>query len=94
MSSKNSKSQKLDHSIWILSSGLPDNVSIEEHLLKLGLYIENKKSELMKLKEKCQMDIFCGLSLKGTQGSFSLSAEIIGKLSSIPIETDVAATWA
>ncbi len=85
MSPRNPKSQKRDCSIWILNSGLPDLEPLENHLNILLSFIENKQKELNILKEKCDMDIFCGLSLKGKQGGFSLGLGIIKKLSFFPI---------
>lgn len=86
MSPKNSNSQKFEKNIWILRSELPKNLDIEKHLLKLCMFVDRKKSELKVLKEKCDIDIFCGLSLKGYQASFTLSTEVIEKLSSFPID--------
>lgn len=86
MSPRNPNSQRMDRNMWILRSGLPDNATLEKHLNNLLAFIESKQKELNILKEKCDLDIFCGLSLKGTQGSFSISSEIIRRISIIPLE--------
>jgi hypothetical protein len=86
MSPRNPKSQIREDSIWILDSGLADTESLENHINKLAVFIREKKNELILLKTKCSLDIFCGLSIIGTQGSFSLSSNIIKSLSDFPID--------
>lgn len=86
MSPKNPKSQRIERNGWFLSSGLPDNASLEKHLDILLEFIASKQMEFNKLEKKCDIDIFCGLSIKGGQGTFSLSADLMKKLSFFPLE--------
>lgn len=86
MSKRNPKSQKHGLNLWILDSGLPDCNDIEEHLKKLGSLIESKIFELQSLEDKCEMDIFCGITLKGGQNTLLLTSEIIKKISLIPLD--------
>ena len=86
MSPRNPSSQKRESALWILESGLPDASTLDDHILVLISFIERKHLEFMKLINKCEMDIFCGLSIKGTQANFSLSSKIIKRLNIFPVD--------
>lgn len=91
MSPRNPKSKKYETSVWILDSGLSHFEDIEEHLLKFVQLLENKFVQLKLLEEKCEMDIYCGVSFKGAQKSLHLNSEIIKKiaLTSLDIIFDI-----
>ncbi|MBI1747960.1 MAG: DUF4279 domain-containing protein [Acidobacteria bacterium] len=82
---RNPNSPIRQESLWILDSGLDNSQPIEQHIIKLVWYIESKSSVLQTLLSSCEIDLFCGYSSGSSQGGFTLEADIISRLSIIPI---------
>jgi hypothetical protein len=82
---KNLNSQRREQASWILESNIAETENLEKHLISLILFIEEKSNELNQIANQCNIDIFCGLSIKDGQGNFSLSSVIMKKLSTIPL---------
>jgi hypothetical protein len=72
-------------SLWILKSELENSEPLEAHINNLVKYIEDKEFILRSLQLKCEIDLFCGFSSESGQYSFELDAEVLKKLTKLPI---------
>jgi hypothetical protein len=70
---------------WLLDSGLADSDPLDAHVTKLVSYIEQNISALKALLTDCEIDLWCAFASGTSQGGFVLDAELLKKLTAIPI---------
>jgi hypothetical protein len=70
----------------VIGSGLPDTSPLEEHLRVLSERIEPYIDRVRSLGEGVDVDLFCGFTSGIGQGSFSLSPELLHRLSGLGLE--------
>jgi hypothetical protein len=73
-------------SSWILESGLDESEPLNLHINKLLLSIESKVERFKELMSVCDIEIFCGFSSENGQGGFVLDAELLKRMSIIPLD--------
>ena len=83
---QNPDSKTREHSFWILESNVKDTQPLEKHLEKLLTFIASKRRKFCQLKDKCDMNITCALSMIGEQGSFGFHWEMLKQISDLQID--------
>jgi len=86
MSPRNPSSATSEENLWTLESRETESISLEAHILWLADFIEQSLPALKSLLTDCEIDIFCGYSSLTGQGGFTLDAEVMKRLSEIPID--------
>ena len=86
MSPRNPKSAVFEANMWVLDSRLESDHSIEDHINNLLEFIERKLPYIKELMENCQFDLFCGYSSDSGQGRICLEAEMVKRLTVIPVD--------
>jgi hypothetical protein len=77
--SRNKKSR--EQTFWSLeSSSLPTD-DFESHLNDITSFVNSKEQDLVNLRNKCELDIFCMLSSDNGQGSATLPSQVLKKVS-------------
>lgn len=79
-----------EESRWLLNSGVDDSEPLEEHIRKLLSYIEQNITAFKTLLVDCEVDMRCAFSSDSGQGGFVLDAELLKRLSAIPIDMVVS----
>ncbi len=74
--SRNRKKREL--TFWSKESSTSDN--FESHLNEILSFIDLKESEMTKLKETCEFDLFCMLSSNNGQGTTELTPKVMRKI--------------
>lgn len=72
--------------LWIMESGLDTSRSLDAHLAKLVTFIEQKTEDLKRLLPDCEIGLFCGFSSGNGQGGLVLNADLLKKITAIPID--------
>ena len=80
------KSYVMPRHSWTLDSGLDKSQSLELHIAKIVELIEGKQTVFKQFLQTCKIDIFCGFASESGQGGFSLSPELLKRLTLLPIE--------
>lgn len=86
MSPRNPRSTLFEANMWVLESQLASENNLEDHIKFLVEYIEQKLPVMKELMKDCQADLFCGYSSDSEQGGICLEAEIIKRLTAIPVD--------
>lgn len=66
--------------MWMLSSSIPGSAPLEEHIVELVAFIEEKESILAEIRPECGIDIFCGVFSVDGQGGFYLESSLTSRL--------------
>lgn len=82
---RNPKSAVFGEHLWLPESGL-DSTQLEDHIRILVDFIEKKLAAFEALAANCEIDIFCGYSASNGQGGFVLEANLLKRLTVIPID--------
>jgi hypothetical protein len=86
MSPRNLKSALFKEHLWLLSSTIAKTKPLQDHISQLLEFIEQKLPVLKELGKNCEMDLFCGYSSGNGQGSFVLEAELLKRITVLPID--------
>lgn len=85
-SSRNPKSRIRKESVWLLESGLESSESLDVHIEKLVLFVEENTDLLKNLLPISYIDIFCGFFSESGQGGFFLDSALLKRLTVLPID--------
>ncbi|MCP4352356.1 MAG: DUF4279 domain-containing protein [Desulfobacterales bacterium] len=77
---------RYQETLWILESDLDYSEPLEIHIMKLVSFIEQKTDAFRKLLHNCDVELFCGFSSGNGQGGVVLGAELLKRLTTIPID--------
>lgn len=78
---KYSRGRKVrEESLWVLRSSLMGNETFEVHLNHLIEFLDAHAGVLSRLKQKCEMDLFCMLSSNNGQGTTVIPSNIMKTL--------------
>lgn len=86
MSPRNPRSALFEANMWLLESQLASESNLEDHIINLVEFIEQRLPAMKKLMKDCQADLFCGYSSDNEQGGVYLNAETIKRLTVIPVD--------
>ena len=86
ISSRNPLSKIREESVWILDSKVLEEKDLNIHIEQLICFVEERIGEFNKLKNTCNIEIFCGFFSDGKNGEVSLSPSLIKRLTIIPID--------
>ncbi len=92
ISSTRPDSGRRKHSMWMLESGVDRARPLDEHIEALVVAAEARTQALDAIRDKCSIDIFCGLfSGDDAQGGFTIDPKLSGRLAalSLPVGFDV-----
>lgn len=70
-----------ENSYWSLESSLSPSEKFESHVTEILNYFESKDDVFSRIKNECEVDLFCMLSSNNGQGGFSLPVSLSDKLS-------------
>lgn len=82
----NPKSYVRPANMWLLESDLEPTEPLEEHITRLIEFIESRVNDLRKLIETCEMDIFCGCFFENYSSYFSLSPQLLERITILPVK--------
>ena len=69
-----------------LDRGLERTRPLDEHLEALVVAAEARTQALQAIRDKCRIDIFCGLfSADGAQGGFTLEPQLSARLAALSL---------
>jgi len=72
-----------EQSHWVLSSELPTDTPLEEHLESLLSMITGKESTIALLSRECDIYFQCGFASESGQGSVSLEKGLLERIAGI-----------
>jgi Domain of unknown function (DUF4279) len=84
--SKTNPKVKRSESLWLLESGVAGSMQLEEHLIALLAFAEDRKQALAAIRNQCEVDLFCGFSSGSGQGSMVLSAGTLARIAALRID--------
>jgi Domain of unknown function (DUF4279) len=82
----NPKTYIRKENLWIVTSSLDPSEKLEAHIAELVKLIELKISILEDILTTSDIDLFCGFSSMAGQGGFTLSPELLKRLTILPIK--------
>lgn len=72
--------------LWLFDSNIPKTALLEEHINKLIDFIKSQTNELLKLKNDCDIELYCEYTSYNGQGGFVITHNIIRELAELPID--------
>lgn len=69
-----------EETFWSLESSLPSSVELEAHVNEIISFLDGKKELMLRLVDKCEVDLSCMLRSTNGQGGTFLSCDVIEKL--------------
>lgn len=82
----NPKSYVHKFNMWGLESDIDSLEPLDAHLTRLIEFIESRLTNIKKLIQTCEIDMFCGYFPNHYTGHLSLSPELLSRLTVIPIK--------
>jgi Domain of unknown function (DUF4279) len=80
------KSYVYPTNMWSLQSDLDELESLEQHISRLVEFVESRVIAFTELIKTCEIGIFCGYFPNGWTGNLSLSANLLKRLTIIPVK--------
>jgi hypothetical protein len=84
--SKRNPTLKRSESLWLLDSGIATSMRLEEHLIPLLAFMEEKRQALAAIRSQCEVDLFCGYSSESGQGNMVLTAKTLERIASLHVD--------
>lgn len=79
-------SRVLQHAVWRMQSPLAEHEPIEKHLDIIASLLDRKRDEFNSLADKCELEVWCFLSLRESQYGFSLNHEMMSRLTQAGVD--------
>lgn len=86
MSLRNPLSAVFEENVWMLESWAESSLPLEVHILQLVEFLEQRSPLVKRLIDSCDVDIFCQYSSANGQGGFTLEANVMKRLTAIPVD--------
>lgn len=78
--------------MWRIESGLDRSRTLDEHLLALADFVEERQEAFESIRDRCDIDIFCGIfSGDDGQGGFVIQPSLSDRLARLrlPVAFDI-----
>lgn len=85
VSPRNPNSPVRKEALWILNSNLDSSQPLEAHIIQLLDFIEQRLPVFNSFVASCEIELFCGLSIEGEQSGFVLGADLLQRVTALPI---------
>ena len=85
LSPNNPRSAVCASHLWVLDSNLK-SAQLEEHIRHLAEFVEQHLPALKAISQSCEIDVFCGFSSESGQGTITIDANLIQRLSILPLD--------
>ena len=71
---------KRKEALWLRESGLDEAVPLDQHIAALLDVIDARHDDFKAIRERCEIDIFCGVFSGEGQGGFALDPDVSRRL--------------
>jgi hypothetical protein len=77
---------QIEECLWVLDSGLSPSKPLEDHLQTLLSVVTSNADGLLKIKDRCRLDFFCGFSSRSGQGGFGIDSSSLRRMGQLNID--------
>lgn len=86
LSTRNPGGARRETSVWIRSSGLPDDSDLTDHVRTLVELVDGRREELASLSAACTLDLVLGFGSENGQGGGVLPAHLLAEVGALGLD--------
>ena len=86
LSARSAPNNKREEALWLFELGLDESLPLEKHIEELLKILKGKTARLKKIRENCDVEIFCCFSTENGQGGFVLNHNLLQELGLLEID--------